>query len=263
MVAPSQIIPRYRLATPGNTQGGVFDNSSDNRSDGNGALHGAAASDGRIYIDNILDEALTMFREHYQDSKIVKDDIFHYVYGILHHPGYRDKYKNDLFKELPRIPFAPDFWAFSEAGEQLAYIHANYDQLDGWEGKMKVEYSDDFDPDNREHWRIEKMRWTDDNKTLKFNDHITLRNIPAGAHIYKIADNSPIQEFAKQIIRKEYDDSGIVNDRNDLFNHNPPEVLLRARQLIEVGVKTSEILVKLPATFETMEESKSHSKKVS
>ncbi len=43
-----------------------------------------------------------------------KWDIFHYVYGLLHHPAYRDKYADCLKRELPGIPFAPDFWAFAE-----------------------------------------------------------------------------------------------------------------------------------------------------
>ena len=71
-------------------------------------------------IDNISDTALKSFQEHYSDDTITKDDIFYYVYGILHAPSYREQFANDLSKMLPRIPYAPDFTAFVEAGYKLA-----------------------------------------------------------------------------------------------------------------------------------------------
>src|SRR5439155_2137279 len=90
------------------------------------------------------------FREHYGDDTISKWDIFYYVYGLLHHPGYREKYADNLKRELPRIPFAPahspspgtpgegrgegssGFWAFATAGEKLAKLHLDYEQLEPW-----------------------------------------------------------------------------------------------------------------------------------
>ena len=70
------------------------------------------------------------FREHYNDKKITKWDIFYYVYGILHHPEYRSKYAENLKRELPRIPLANEFWGFSEAGKELARLHIEYEKLE-------------------------------------------------------------------------------------------------------------------------------------
>ena len=240
---PMMSFPRYRIEKTEVQTGGIFDNA-------NGVLHGTQTSDGRVYVDNIQDSLLKTYREHYTDDSIVKDDIFWYMYGILHHPGYRDKYRNDLFKDLPRIPMAPDFWGFSNAGKQLADIHANYDSLDGWDGDMDVEFSDDFDPDDRSHWYVTGAKWEDNGATLVLNDRIAIRNIPAGAHTYKIAGKSPIQQFASDTKRKVDKRTEIVNDVNDLYNDNPAETLLRARQLIEVGVRSSEVLAGLPEEFE-------------
>ena len=78
-------------------------------------------------IDNISDTALRAFREHYQDSTITKDAIFDYIYGVLHAPSYQEQFANDLSKEIPRIPFAPDFHAFAEAGQALAALHLGYE----------------------------------------------------------------------------------------------------------------------------------------
>src|SRR5262249_44484517 len=78
--------------------------------------------------ENVTDWALYHFREHYDDKKIDKWSIFYYVYGLLHHRGYCEKFADNLKRELPRIPFAPDFRAFATAGERLAKLHLDYEK---------------------------------------------------------------------------------------------------------------------------------------
>ena len=59
-------------------------------------------------IDNITDWGQKQFREHYgKGEKLTKEDIFHYVYGVLHDPVYREKYALNLKREFPRIPSIP------------------------------------------------------------------------------------------------------------------------------------------------------------
>lgn len=107
--------------------------------------------DGSNRRENITDWALSEFRGHYGDEGITKWAIFYYVYGLLHHGGYRERYADSLKRELPRIPFAPDFWAFSKAGEQLAELHLNYEDVQGY--RLKWEQTAD-----RVDFRVEKMR---------------------------------------------------------------------------------------------------------
>jgi predicted helicase len=64
------------------------------------------AEDGTHRRENITDWALEQFRSHYHDPSITKWDIFHYIYAVLHHPEYRERYAANLRRELPRIPFA-------------------------------------------------------------------------------------------------------------------------------------------------------------
>jgi predicted helicase len=82
--------------------------------------------DGTNRRENVTDWALQYFRKHYSKRKISKWDIFYYVYGILHHPGYRARYAENLKRDLPRVPLAPDFAAFSAAGKGLARLHLDY-----------------------------------------------------------------------------------------------------------------------------------------
>ena len=86
--------------------------------------------DGSNRRENITDWAHKQFKARYKDKKLTKWDIFHYVYGLLHHPGYRTKFADNLKKSLPRIPFAPDFRAFADAGKELAALHVDYEKLE-------------------------------------------------------------------------------------------------------------------------------------
>ena len=129
-------------------------------------------------IDNISDTALATFRKHYADDTITKDAIFDYVYGVLHAPDYRDRFANDLTKELPRVPMAPDFHAFAAAGQALAWLHLEYETCAEYPLKTELK-SEDPQP---EHFRLgtRAMRYADDAKTtLIVNDHVRLSGIPA------------------------------------------------------------------------------------
>jgi predicted helicase len=88
-------------------------------------------------IDNITNWALEKFRSEYNDShsdtqEITKDAIFHYVYGVLHDPIYREKYSQNLKRDFPRIPFYPDFWQWAAWGEQLMALHIGYETQEPW-----------------------------------------------------------------------------------------------------------------------------------
>ena len=78
---------------------------------------------GRNRRENITDWALEQFHNHYPDEVITKWDIFHYTYGLLHHPDYRERYQANLKRDLPHLPYAPDFWGFAKAGQRLGEIH--------------------------------------------------------------------------------------------------------------------------------------------
>lgn len=125
----------------------------------------------------ITDEGLAHFQSAYPGEQISKKDVFYYVYGLLHSPDYREKYADNLAKELPRIPrvkTAADFWEFSQAGRDLAALHVNYEKVEPY--PLKIESSGKLtDAD----YRVEKMKYGKTGKdkdltTLHYNDKITL-----------------------------------------------------------------------------------------
>ena len=134
----------------------------------------------------MTDAALAGFRACYRDDAITKDAIFDYVYGVLHAPGYRERFADDLAKALPRIPFAPDFHPFADAGRALMALHLDYE--DGEEYPLDVVFAQEGEP-RPEHFRIGRraMRFADDERSvLIVNERVRLAGIPPEAHCYEV-----------------------------------------------------------------------------
>ena len=164
--------------------------------------------DGTNRRENITDWALEQFRTHYRDETITKWDIFRYVYGLLHHPEYRERYQANLKRDLPRLPFGSDFWGFAKAGQRLGKIHIGYETV--------PEYQLAF-IENREvplDWRVEKMKLSKDKTQLVYNDFLTLDGIPAKAFEYRLGNRSALEWVINQYCVKTDKRSGIVNNPN-------------------------------------------------
>ncbi len=136
--------------------------------------------------ENITDWVLGRFRERYDDPAITKWDIFHYVYGVLHHPAYRQKFGDNLKRELPRIPFMADFRAISEAGRRLAELHVGYETVEPW--PLRWVYSESTPLP----YRVEKMRLNKDKSALMVNESLTLADIPPEAFEYRLGNRSAL-----------------------------------------------------------------------
>ena len=194
--------------------------------------------DGSNRRENITDWALDRFRTHYRDDTITKWDIFHYVYGLLHHPRYRERYQANLRRELPRIPFSPDFRAFAEAGARLATIHVGYEEQPEYRFKQVETPGAPLD------WRVEKMRLSNDKAQLRYNDFLTLDGIPEAAFGYRLGNRSALEWVIDQYRVKTDKRSGIVNDPN---RGDESEYIVRLiGKVISVSLETVGIVEGLP-----------------
>ena len=202
-------------------------------------------------IDNISDTALRAFQEHYSDETITKDDIFDYVYGVLHAPSYREQFANDLSKMIPRIPYAPDFRTFAEAGKALADLHLNY--------KTCQQYPDlSVEPitpsllweEKPEHFLLGKraMRFADkqERTTLIINEHVCVSGIPREAHRYVVNGRTPLEWFIDRYKIKQDRNSGIINDPNGWFE-NPRDLITAIERIVYVSVESTKIIESLPS----------------
>ena len=195
--------------------------------------------DGTNRQENITDWALAQFRSHYRDESIGKWDIFHYVYALLHHPEYRERYQANLKRDLPHLPYVPDFWDFARAGGRLGEIHIGYEEAE--------EYPLRF-IENREapiDWRVEKMKLSRDKTQLAYNDFLTLDGIPAKAFDYRLGNRAALEWVIDQYRVKTDKRSGIVNDPNR--PDDPRYIVKLIGRVIAVSLETVEIIEGLPA----------------
>ena len=194
--------------------------------------------DGRNRRENITDWALEQFRAHYGDEAIGKWDIFHYVYGLLHHPTYRKRYQANLKRDLPHLPYAPDFRGFAKAGGRLGEIHIGYEDADEYPIK-KIET-----PGKPLDWRVEKMKLSKDKTQIVYNDFLTFDGIPPKAFDYRLGNRSALEWVIDQYRVKTDKRSGIVNDPN---REDDPQYIVRLiGKVITVSLETVEIVEDLP-----------------
>lgn len=211
--------------------------------------------DGYRRVDNITDATLASYREHYGDAGITKEDIFFYVYALLHHPEYRERYEDDLKKMLPHIPRAAGFHTYASVGRELADLHVNYERVEPYP-TVQEEASLHAPADPWERYRIgeRKMRFPKlgrrdkDFTRLEYNDYVTLTGIPAEAQGYSISGRSPLEWIIDRYHVKTDKASGIVNDPNDFLREQgrPDAVVDLIKRLVTVSMRTQELLATLP-----------------
>jgi predicted helicase len=196
------------------------------------------AEDGTDRKENITDWSLAQFREHYKDSRISKWDIFHYAYAILHHPQYRKQYAANLKGELPRIPFAPVFWDFANAGKRLAELHANY------EGQNEFPLKWLENKDAKVNYRVERMALSRDKTQIVYNDFLTLSGIPPEIFEYRLGNRSALEWVIDQYQVSTDKRSGLVKDPNKL--DDPQYIVRLIGKIITISLETVKIIISLP-----------------
>ena len=199
--------------------------------------------------ENITDWALAEFCTHYNDDMITKWDIFHYTYGLLHHPEYRQKYEANLKRDLPHIPtplapldrgVAADFWVFAKAGARLADLHVNYESQPEYDKLQFIQ-----NPDVPLDWRVEKMKLSRDKTQIVYNNFLTLDGIPLKVFDYRLGTRSALEWIVDQYRVKTDKRSGIVNDPNRA--EDPQYIVWLIGKVITVSLETVEIVENLPA----------------
>ena len=202
------------------------------------------------------------------DPNISKWDIFHYIYAVLHHPHYRERYAANLRRELPRIPFvgaevtrltskpgakatkddtassrrllqdAEVFHALAAAGKKLAELHVGYEQQPEFPLRRRE------NPQSPLNWRVEKMRLSTDTTSLTYTDFLTLEGIPPETFEYRLGNRSALEWVIDQYQGSTDNRSGITTDPN---RPDDPEYIVRLLgQVITVSLETVKVVRALP-----------------
>lgn len=235
--AGTQCFPLYYYEEKEQVQGSLFDAASESK---------------YIRRDGVSDFIWERAKKQYGKS-ISKEDIFYYVYGILHSPDYRETFANDLKKMLPRIPLVDkpkDFKAFSDSGRKLAELHINYETVVPYNGVEVQKPEDKLQMDAYEFYSVTKLRFPkkDQKETIIYNSRIKLNNIPEKAYQYVINGKSAIDWIMDRYQVKVDKKSGIKNDPNDWSKEveNPSYILDLILSIINVSIQTVDIVESLP-----------------
>ncbi|MFP6196679.1 type ISP restriction/modification enzyme [Helicobacter pylori] len=176
--------------------------------------------------------ALNLFRRHYKDNAITEEEIFYYIYAILHHKGYLEKYKNSLKKEVPRIALSKDFKELSILGKELGELHLNYES-----GEMhaSVEYKTLMNAGMEGYYDVEKMKRQ--GNSIHYNKNIAITKIPDKAFEYVVNGKSAIDWVIERYQKTMDKESLIENNPNDYAGGKYVfELLCRVIKLSEKSV---------------------------
>lgn len=200
-------------------------------------------------INNITESALKQFRGSFPDEAITKDDIFFYVYGLLHSPEYRDTYAADLKKMLPRIPFVEDFRGYVDAGRKLSDLHLGYESVSPYP-LTRLDAAPSAGANPYDFYRVQKMRFAKkgERSAIVYNGHITVSGIPDDAYRYMLGSRSAVEWIIDRYQVKTDQASGIVNDPNDWSREvgDPRYILDLLARIVTVSLETMEIVDTLP-----------------
>lgn len=205
--------------------------------------------DGYIRKDNVTDSTLSSYRGFYEDEGIAKEDIFYYVYALLHSPAYTGAYGADLMKMLPRIPKVKDFWGFSKAGRALADLHLHYETVQPYPLEEIVQSQPAGDL--YDFYRVRKPSFgaRKDRSRIIYNARITLAGIPDEAFDYQVNGKSALEWIIDRYQVTTHKDSQITNDPNDYCREvgNPRYILDLIKRVVTVSVETNKIVANLPS----------------
>lgn len=221
-------------------------------------LGGGEVVDGYTRKENITDATLAAYRSTYGDEGIAKEDIFYYIYALLHHPEYREKYAADLKKMLPRIPLVKGFWEYSRAGRALAELHLGYESVEPYPlDEVTSSPAPESLKERFEFYRVQKLQFgpKKDKTRIQYNGHLTLKGVPEEAHEYQVNGRSALEWVIDRYQVKTDKKSLITNDPNDYCRavDNPRYIVDLIKRLVTVSLETLKLVGTLPR-FEVLED---------
>ena len=250
----TQFFPRFTWELVEASDGALFGEGA-SISEGESSMYGQVGEvvAGHVRKDNITDAIKALYRDAL-GADVTGDDIFHFVYGKLHDPNYREAYATDLKKMLPHIEIPgtrEEFDKFARAGKELMDLHVGYEDVEPYPLDIAVK-GDESDPDT---WRVLKMKWArkkdpetgknvNDVTKLIYNKRVTITGIPAEADEYMLGSRSALAWLIDRYQVKKDKASGIVNDPNDWADEvgNPRYIVDLIGKVTRVAVETVRIV---------------------
>ena len=200
------------------------------------------------YLKNVIYEKFK--------KKTNEEELFSYIYSILHSKEYIETYENDLLNSMPRIPVVKKFSDYKDIsliGKKLLKTHLEYESAKKFKIQIEIN-SKDKNISSKNLYKLNKMKIIQ-NKDKSFsdkiiyNEHISLSGIPLEAYKYKINSKSPLEWVADKQSYNVDTKTGIVNDPNIFANEtmkNSAYPLELLQKVITVSLETQKLIKTLP-----------------
>lgn len=202
-------------------------------------------------IENITDWGLNQFKKHYKTltpkvktnysklqgnaNAITKEDVFYYVYAVLHFPYYREKYALNLKREFPRIPFYANFYKWVEWGTALMELHVKYENIEPYNLTNLI-------CDTKEVPKA-KMKSDKELGLIIIDENLTLSGVPFTAWNYKLGNRSALEWVLDQYSESKPKDPTIAEKFNTYkFADYKEYVIDLLKRVCTVSVETMKII---------------------
>ena len=234
----------------------IFEKNSEEQSLNKNLFSSDSDLDGFSKKNNITEETVVDFIKKYDDQTIKMENIFFYIYGILHSKEFIIRFNSDMKKMLPRIPYAKDFWAFSNAGKKLSNLHINYESADLFKTEQinQTEMFSEEDKSSVTKVVFGKKNGIEDRSEIIINNKIKLKGVPLQAYQYIVNGKSAIEWAIERYQISTDKDSGIINDPNDWSSETGDSKYISNLflRLITVSVESVKIIATLPKIDEVI-----------
>jgi predicted helicase len=196
-----------------------------------------------LRIDNITQWAVNRFVDEYGRKGIDRENIFFYVYAVLHNPSYRNKYKLNLKRDFPRIPFYQDFKQWAQWGKQLMDLHINYETVEPY---LLNVHDIDIEPNPKPKLKADKEKGI-----IAIDENTLLEGIPKEAWMYKLGNRSALEWILDQYKESKPKDPTIAEKFNTYkFADYKEQVIDLLKRVCTVSVKTMEIVTAMETVNE-------------
>ncbi|EOH2569280.1 type ISP restriction/modification enzyme [Campylobacter jejuni] len=145
-------------------------------------------------IENFKESFRTFIDELYKE-KFSPEDILGYIYAVLFHKIYREKYLDFLKIDFPKIPFTKDkntFKNLSKLGLKLVNLHLlKNDELDFNIGEAL------FKDIKNKNFKIQKIKYNKDVKELFINESLYFNKVSPEIYEFKIGGYAVLDKYLK------------------------------------------------------------------
>ena len=193
------------------------------------------------HIELFSNDISNINKKYLDQFQMAEEDLFYYIYAVLHSKDYRNKFQSDLKKSLPRIPKLKNYQRYVEVGYKLSRLHINYEEIPPYTD-VQIEYKK-----KNPSYLVQKMKFQKRGRldTIIYNSDITIKGVPEKAYEYVINGRSAIEWVIDQYKMKIDSASGLIDDPNE-YSNEPQYIFNLLLSIINVSVQTVDLVNSLP-----------------